>query len=200
MVKVFLICLLGSISLNSAAYENGFDITVSYDAMSKAVIISWKNNEDSARQFILQKSDDQQSWANVDTLYYSVDFIRQQIFWEDRDPMPGGYLYRLKVVVDSVNSIFSKPVYIIINHSLYEWSASPVRNNDKLTLMYTGKGMITGVINVILQTRSGRILYRSRFSSITSLIEIPISNLGKGNYFIDMFVEGELIWHYRLIK
>ena len=198
MRQFFLICLLGSISLSSAALENGFDIAVSYDAMSKVVLVSWKNNEDSARQFILQKSDDQQSWINVDTLYNTADFSQQLILWEDRDPVPGGYLYRLMVIVDDLNYSYSKPVYIKINPSVYEWDIYLKKNIDKLTIQYTGKAIISGVINVLLQTRSGRILYRSRSSSSTTLIDIPIANLGKGNYYINMFVEGELIWHYRL--
>ena len=200
MLKVFLICLLGSISFTSAALENGFDIAVSYDVVGKVVVISWKNNEDSAKQFILQKSDDQQTWVNVDTLYNTSDFNQQLILWEDRDPSPGGYLYRLKVIVDDLNYSFSKPVYVVISPSLFEWSVFSNRNQDKLNLQYTGKGIITGVINVLLQTRSGQVLFRSRSSSSTTSIDIPVKNLGRGDYYVNVFVDGDLIWHYRLQK
>ena len=198
MFKFIIICLLGAIPFGATALDNGFDITASYDETGRVVVISWKNNEACAQQFILQKSDDQQNWINVDTLFNAGELNEQMILWEDRDPVPGGYLYRLKAVTDEYNFCYSKPVFVKISPSLFEWTVDAGIKSDRLMLQYSGKGIINGVINILLQTRSGRILYRSRSSSSTTLINIPINNLGKGNYFVNMFVEGELIWHYRL--
>lgn len=197
MFKLLFICFFSAISCGATALENGFDIAVSYDATGRSVIVSWKNNEANAQEFILQKSDDQQNWTNIDTLYNAGELNQQQILWEDRDPMPGGYLYRLKAVADENNFSYSKPVFVKVSASVYEWYVGMGNKKDKLTLQYTGKAIINGVINVLLQTRSGLLLYRSRSSSETTTITIPIDNLGAGNYYVNMFVEGELIWHYR---
>ena len=200
MIKLLIICLMGVMSLSAAALENGFEINASYDANSKSVVIKWKNNDQCATRFILQKSDDQQNWINVDTLYNTEDFNEQLILWEDRNPVPGGFLYRLKTVVDDYNYSFSKPVYVKINPWIYDWSIEAGNKKEKLQLQYIGSGQIEGVINLSMQTRSGKVLFKSRYSSFTTNIDIPISNLGKGNYYITMFVEGELIWKYKLVK
>ena len=200
MSKIFVIGLMGVLSSFAAVAENGFDIAAIYDAQGKTVVIRWMNNEECAYQFILQKSDDQQNWINIDTLFNTEDFNKQVILWEDRNPVPGGFLYRLKTVVDEFNYSFSKPVYVNISRSVYEWSIEPNAKKDKLCAQYTGQANIEGVINVLLQTRSGKILYRSRFSSFTKYFDIPVANLGKGNYYISFFVEGELIWKQRFIK
>jgi hypothetical protein len=199
MIKLLIICLAGVSSLSATALENGFEINASYDPSSKSVVIKWKNNEQCASQFILQKSDDQQNWVNVDTLYNTEDFNEQMILWEDRNPVPGGFLYRLKTVVDDYNFSFSKPVYVKISPWIYDWSITE-NIKDRLVLQYAGSGLIEGVINVYMQTRSGKTLFKSRYSSFTTSIDIPVANLGKGNYYITMFVEGELIWKYKLVK
>lgn len=197
MSKMFVIGLMGVLSSFAAVAENGFDIAAIYDAQGKTVVIRWKNNEECAYQFILQKSDDQQNWINIDTLFNAEDFNEQVILWEDRNPVPGGFLYRLKTVVDDLNYSFSKPVYVNISRSVYEWNIEPDAKKDKLIAQYAGQANIDGVINVLLQTRSGKVLYRSRFSSFTTNFDIPVANLGKGNYYISFFVEGELIWKHR---
>lgn len=200
MIKLLITGLMGALSLSAIALENGFEINASYNPDTKSVVIKWKNNDHCAYQFILQKSDDQQSWTNIDTLYNTEDFNEQMILWEDRDPVPGGFLYRLKTVVDDFNYSFSKPVYVKISPWIYDWSIAPGNKKEKLQLQYTGTGLIEGVINVLMQTRSGKTLFKSRYSSFTTNIDIPVANLGRGNYYISMFVEGELIWKYKLIK
>jgi hypothetical protein len=197
MLRSVIICLLGVIPCFANALENGFDIFASYDAAGKVVLVSWTNKEANAHEFILQKSDDQENWMNVDTLFNMGELDQQMILWEDRNPVPGGYLYRLKAMADEANFSYSKPVYVKISPSLFEWAALTDIKKEKLTLQYAGKATINGVINIILQTRSGLILYRSRFSSFTTMVDIPVNNLGTGNYYVNIFVEGELIWHYR---
>ena len=200
MFKMFVIGLMTVMPSFAAVAENGFDIAAIYDAQGKTVVIRWKNSDPCAYQFILQKSDDQQNWINIDTLFNTVDFNEQVILWEDRNPVPGGFLYRLKTVADEFNYSFSKPVYVNISRSVYEWSIEPNAKKDKLKAQYAGQANIDGVINVLLQTRSGKVLYRSRFSSFTTNFDIPVANLGKGNYYISFFVEGELIWKHRFSK
>jgi len=200
MFRILYIALLAAVSARGAVTENGFEIVASYDAMARIVEIRWKNKELQANLFILQKSSDQVEWTNLDTLYNAADFNEQLIIWEDRNPVPGGCLYRLKTVVDENNFTLSRPVYVEVNKAAFSWSNIPSYQNNLLKLHYTGTGTIGGVINLYIQTRGGKVLLRSRFSSFTRYIEVPVDNLGKGNYYISMFVEGELIWRERFIK
>lgn len=200
MFRIFITGWLVLILSPAIALENGFEINASYDAMAKTVEIRWKNNEPGAVRFILQKSADQQGWINLDTLYNSEDFNQQMILWEDRNPSPGGFLYRLVTEVDEANFSLSKPVYIEVSPFKYAWNSIPTATKGILKLQFAGEGVIGGVINFLIQTPSGRVLLRSRFSSLTELIEVPVSNLGKGTYVLSMFVEGDLIWRQKLIK
>lgn len=200
MYRMLFICMMGFLSAKATVPENGFEIAASYDPMARTVEIRWKNKEHAANLFILQKSSDQQEWTNVDTLYNAADFNEQEITWEDRNPTPGGVLYRLKTVVDENNYSLSKPVYVEVHSPVYTWESIPCYQKKLLKLQYTGKANIGGVINLYIQTRSGKVLLRSRFSSFTNYIEVPVSNLGTGNYYISMYVEGELIWRERFIK
>lgn len=200
MYRILFIGLLAAFSARGAVTENGFEIVASYDALARTVEIRWKNKELQANLFILQKSSDQVEWTNLDTLYNTIDFNEQMIIWEDRNPVPGGSLYRLKTVVDENNYSLSRPVYVEVNKAAYSWTNIPSYKKSLLKLYYTGAGTIGGVINLFIQTRSGKVLLRSRFSSFTNYIEVPVDNLGKGNYYISMFVEGELIWRERFVK
>jgi len=87
-----------------------------------------------------------------------------------------------------------------VNTATYQWTNIPCFQKSLLKLQYTGTGTIGGVNNLYIKTRSGKVLLRSRFSSFTNYIEVPVDNLGKGNYYISMFVEGELIWRERFVK
>lgn len=200
MYRILFIGLLAAYSARGAVTENGFEIVASYDALARTVEIRWKNKELQANLFILQKSSDQVEWTNLDTLYHAADFNEQLIIWEDRNPVPGGCLYRLMTVVDENNYSLSRPVYVEVNKATYAWTNIPSYQKSLLKLYYTGTGTIGGVINLFIQTRSGKVLLRSRFSSFTNYIEVPVDNLGKGNYYISMFVEGELIWRERFVK
>ncbi|MBL0056190.1 MAG: hypothetical protein IPP31_08295 [Chitinophagaceae bacterium] len=200
MFRMFITGCLAFLLDPAVALENGFEINGTYDAMAKTVEIRWKNNEPGAVRFILQKSYDEKGWINLDTLYNSTDFNQQMILWEDRNPSPGGFLYRLVTEVDEANFSLSKPVYIVVSPFKYSWNSIPTARKGILKLKYSGEGIIGGVINFFIQTPSGRVLLRSRFSSFTDQIEVPVANLGKGTYILSMFVEGDLIWRQKLIK
>ncbi len=182
------------------ALDTGFDIAAAYDEAVNIITISWKNEEQCTQQFILQKTDDGQYWTDLDTLYNDEALIGQEIRWEYRKPLPGGSYYRIKAIADENNFTCSKPVFVTVNPPLFEWGIESDTKKDKLTLQYLGRGKIKGVINVVMQRISGKVLFRSRLASNTKTIEIPVDNLGKGNYDIQLYVEGALIWSQHFKK
>jgi len=182
------------------ALDKDFRIAASYDVAVNVITISWKNDEPCTEMFILQGSEDEEEWTNLDTLYNSPEFYNREVLWEYRTPVEGGSSYRIKAFIDDYNFTFSKAVYVKGKPSLFEWIVDDSSGNDKLILQYEGKGRIKGVINVVMQNLGGQSFFKSRFSSNTKTIEIPIANLGKGKYDIRLTVEGEIIWRQRFKK
>jgi hypothetical protein len=182
------------------ALDKDFHIAACYDIAVNVVTITWKNDEPCNQQFILQGSDDEEEWVNLDTLYNSSEFNDREISWEYRTPAPGGSSYRLKAVIDDYNFTYSKTVFVKGKPSLFEWRVDDSPGNEKLLLQYEGKGRIKGVINVLMQSLTGQVFFKARAASNTRNIEIPIANLGKGKYDIQLTVEGETIWRQRFKK
>ena len=182
------------------ALDRDFHIAASYDVAVDVITINWKNDEPCIQMFILQGTEDEEEWINLDTLYNSAEFYDREVSWEYRKPVPGGSSYRLKAVIDDYNFTYSTPVFVKGKPSLFEWNVDDSSANDKLILQYQGKGRIKGVINVVMQSLGGQIFFKSRLSSNSRTIEIPIANLGKGKYDIRISVEGETIWRQRFKK
>ena len=200
-MRKILCCVFFAATVHIApALDKDFHIAASYDVAVDVITISWRNDEPCTELFILQGSEDEEEWTNLDTLYNSTEFYNREISWEYRTPVQGGSSYRLKAVIDDYNFTFSKPVFVKGKPSLFEWIVDDSSNNEKLVLQYDGKGKIKGVINVVMQSLGGQIFFKARQSSNTRTIEIPIANLGKGKYDIRLTVEGETIWRQRFKK
>jgi hypothetical protein len=95
---------------------------------------------------------------------------------------------------------YSVSVMVITASKPGGWVMYPVPVKDVLTLEYRGAEKIKGVINVFIQQSSGRILTRLRNSSLNKVIQIPVSNLGRGIYDVRIIVEGDIVWNQRFIK
>lgn len=201
MSKILILGFFMAMSPVARALDTGFDIAAAYDESVNVITISWKNEQQGTQQFILQKTDDGQYWTDLDTLYNDEALMGQEIRWEYRKPLPGGSYYRIKAIMDENNITCSKPVFVTVNPPLFEWRIAPDSKKDKLTLQYQGRGKIKGVINVVMQQSvAGKVLFRSRLASNTKTIDIPVGNLGKGSYDIQLYVEGALIWSQHFKK
>lgn len=80
------------------------------------------------------------------------------------------------------------------------WIIYPNPATDILRLAYRGSGDLKGVVNVQIQDESGKIVIKFRSGSMYKNIEIPISNLRRGAYFIQVSVQGESMMSQRFIK
>ena len=200
-MRKILCCVFFAATVHIApALDRDFHIAASYDVAVDVITIVWKNDEPCTELFILQGSENEDEWINLDTLYNSTEFYNRDISWEYRTPVAGGSSYRLKAVVDDYNFTYSAQVFVKGKPSLFEWEVADSSTNDKLVLQYEGKGKIRGVINVVMQSLGGQVFFKSRCSSNARTIEIPIANLGKGKYDVRLSVEGETIWRQRFKK
>lgn len=175
-------------------------ITAFYDTKKKAVIIQWQQKISGAKTFIIQRSADNFNWVDIArmenvNLSNTVNYL-----YSDSKPKPGENYYRLKSISEKNETIYSSSIMVITGNTDFNWAMYPVPVKDVLTLQYKGTKKITGVINVFIQNIQGKILCRLRSASNTTLIHIPVSNLGKGIYDIRIVIEDEIIWNQRFVK
>jgi hypothetical protein len=80
------------------------------------------------------------------------------------------------------------------------WIIYPNPATDILKLSYRGSGDLKGVVNVQIQDETGKVVIKFRSGSMYKNIEIPISNLRRGAYFIQVSVQNEMMMSQRFIK
>jgi trimeric autotransporter adhesin len=175
-------------------------ITVVYETKKKAVNIKWQQTAPGIKSFVIQRSADNVSWADI-ARQENVHFNANKIYeYYDYKPAEGQNYYRLKCVTEKGQTEYSTSIMIITGAAGYNWVMYPVPVGEVLTLQYKGSQKITGVINIAIQNMYGKILTRVRSASINTIIQIPVGNLGKGIYDISIIVEGEIIWNQRFVK
>ena len=86
------------------------------------------------------------------------------------------------------------------NRSSNSWIIYPNPARDILKVTYKGSNPIRGVVNVQIQNASGKTVIRFRSASIYKTIEIPISNLPRGTYVIQINVLDEFMMNQGFIK
>ena len=80
------------------------------------------------------------------------------------------------------------------------WVIYPNPVSDFLNLVYEGKNIIKGVINVLVQDMTGKIVVRFRAASIYKKLEIPVSQLRKGLYIVQISVMNEIMMNQQFVK
>jgi hypothetical protein len=81
-----------------------------------------------------------------------------------------------------------------------KWIIYPNPATDLLKLTYKGSGDLKGVVNVQIQDVTGKVVIKFRSGSMYKTISIPISNLLRGTYFIQVTVLNELMMNQRFVK
>ncbi len=84
------------------------------------------------------------------------------------------------------------------NNSAWVMYPNPV--TDVLKLAYKGRGDLKGVVNVLVQDATGKVVIKFRSGSMYKLIQIPVSNLQRGVYSIQLTVLDELMMSQKFIK
>ncbi|MEO6254018.1 MAG: T9SS type A sorting domain-containing protein [Ferruginibacter sp.] len=185
---------------NSFSLPITLEFTALFDAGKKAVLIKWQHKPAAIQKYIVQRSLDKNSWADIAVQGIKENTDPRSFYFEDKEPQAGENYYRLKSVSNNGKIEYSLPVMIIIASPKEGWIMYPVPVTDLLTLDYRGTEPIKGVINVFIIQSSGRVLTKLRHSSLNKVIQIPVSNLGKGVYDIRIVIGGDIVWNQRFIK
>ena len=176
------------------------DFSAVYDNRKKTVKIKWQNRSHGVNTFIIQRASANRAWTDIALQATGPDTENKPFNFEDKKPEPGENYYRLKCIYNNNQVEYSLVVMVIIGAKGFDWVMFPVPVTDLLTLQYKGTEAINGVINVLIQGSNGRIFNRLRFSSLTTVIKIPVSNLGRGIYDVRIAVGDEMVWNQRFLK
>lgn len=80
------------------------------------------------------------------------------------------------------------------------WIIYPNPARNFLQLTYKGTAELKGVIHVQIQDANGKIVVKFRSGSMYKTLQIPISNLQKGAYFIQVNMLNEIMMSRQFIK
>lgn len=196
MFKIlFAAALTTSVNVKSAP-----GITAVYDAKKKTVHIKWQQSSMGIKSFIVQRSEDNFNWKDIALIANLPSNSIRTYQFNDEKPGAGENYYRLKSISEKNQLVYSKSIMVITSDLKHSWVMYPVPVTNVLTLQYKGTEKIKGVINIIIQHISGKILTRIRSSSLNTVIQIPVSNLGRGIYDIRIIIEDEITWNQRFVK
>jgi hypothetical protein len=151
-------------------------------------------------------------------------------FFNDRSFLPGKNYYRIKIADGDNNTISLSPIVLVntkgtayntnakstqsqttaiqrtspkINtepQGNSSWVIYPNPVTDVLKLAYKGQGDLKGVVFVQIQDATGKVVIKFRSGSMYKLIQIPVSNLQRGLYSIQLTVLDQLMMSQKFIK
>lgn len=200
MTKIFHLLLFIGINISSFGSSLLPDFTAVYNARKKIVAIKWKHQDTNVKTYVVQKSTDNNVWTDIALQEVNRPEELRSFYFEDKKPAVGKHDYRLKCIYKDGKTEYSIIVSVQISSSTNTWVMYPVPVTDLLTLEYRGSEPIKGVINIIIQNLSGRVLLKRRYSSQNKQIKIVPDFLPKGIFDVQIIVADEIIWSQRLVK
>jgi hypothetical protein len=200
-MKKNLILIMGLALHFFAVAQKNITLTATYQKDKKVVLIQWQHLVSNVASYTLQSS--------KDNIFFSDIFIKQNngiltksfINYADKTTTGEKIYYRLKInLTDSIYEI-TLPIMVTLNITNNNWLIYPLPATEFLNLKYTGNGIIDGIVTIYIQSmNSGTILTRLRLASNTKTIIVPITNLGRGIYNIQVAIGSRPAWNQQFIK
>lgn len=200
-MKNFLTILLLIFVLSGYAQHATPSLTAVYEDNRQLVKLKWNHNDSNITTYILQRSSDNYSWFDIFNIPITLPEKNTFKNYKDENPLPGKNFYRIKAILNNGNLSYSKSIIVIIGKPGNNWIMYPVPVRDILNVEYNGSNLISGVIGITIQNMVTRqIFHKLRMASTNRLIQIPVSNLGRGLYLINISIGNELVWHQQFSK
>jgi hypothetical protein len=178
-------------------------LNAQYEEKTSRVFLNWNMIGHPAKTtYVLLKSIDNKTWTEVVTDKMLRNYTEEDIFdYDDRVNRDQKYFYRLKII-DANNKTVSLSNVVTIESAADKatWMIYPNPVNDILNLSYEGNNKIGGVINVIVLDVTGKILVKFRAASTSRKLEIPVSQLRKGMYIVQISILNETVMNEKFIK
>jgi len=186
-----------------AAFNQTCKLNAQYEERTSRVVLDWNMVNHSAKTtYTLLKSTDKTNWTEIVTDKYLRNYSEEDLFdYDDRADRNKEYFYLVKITdINKKVIALSNIVTIDTEADKSTWVIYPNPVNDFLNLVYEGKNIIKGVINVLVQDMSGKIIVRFRAASIYKKLEIPVSQLRKGLYIVQLSVMNEIMLNQQFVK
>ena len=182
-----------------------------YDVKSGAVKLDWTMvNAEGKTGYIILKSTDGINWFELVRDRILRNYTNEDVYsFEDINLHYLKNQYRLRII-DAFNTTVALSSIVVAGSGAVQgrsteidknnWTIYPNPVSDVLTLNYRGSKVIQGCINVIILDINGKIVIRYRCASNTKLIQIPVGNIVRGSYFIQLSVSNEVLMKQNFIK
>ena len=178
-------------------------LNVQYDVRTSRVSLDWNMiNHPVKTTYILLRSTDTKKWIEVVTDKVLRNYSEEDIFdYDDKVDRNEKYFYQLKIIDAGNKTIaLSNTVTISTEADKSSWAIYPNPVNDVLNLVCEGSNIIKGVINVTVQDITGKIVIRFRAASTNRRLEIPVTQLRKGTYIVQILIMNEMVMNQKFIK
>jgi len=178
-------------------------LNADYEVRTSRVILDWNMISHPAKTtYILLRSADAKIWIEIATDKVLRKYSEEDVFdYDDRVDRNEKYFYRLKIIDANNKTIaFSNIVNIGTESNKSSWAIYPNPVNDVLNLVCEGNDIIKGVINVTVQDMTGKIVIRFRAASTSRKLEIPVTQLRKGMYVVQISIMNEMVMNQKFVK
>ncbi|RYY47185.1 MAG: hypothetical protein EOO06_12930, partial [Chitinophagaceae bacterium] len=142
-------------------------LTAVYENKQQLVKLKWQHNDKQVGRYSLQRSSDNNRWAEIYDIKMENPAHYKFISYYDNSVAAGRNYYRLKATLSNGSVEYTPPIMVIIGRPGNNWLMYPVPVRDVLNLQYNGNALITGVIGVTIQRMNGQVYHQLRFASST---------------------------------
>lgn len=153
--------------------------------------------------YVLLRSIDGKAWMPVVTDSRLDLYSDEDIFdYEDKSyKRETKNYYCLKIIDANKNPIaYSNIVMINAETGNSSWVIYSNPVSDVLTLNFKGNGVIKGVVNIFIYDFTGKTVIKFRSASVNRIIQIPVMQLRKGYYIVQIKVLDELMMNQKFLK
>jgi len=203
MRKYFLLTFFLMVAYCRATVAQLCQLNGEFEIRTSQVILDWNmvSHRDKTTYQLL-RSNDGKRWKEVVTDKILRVYTSEDIFdFEDKVERNEKYYYRLRILDTNNKTITFSNVVLIHTSSVHNsWVIYPNPVNEVLTLVCTGNTIIRGVINVIVQDATGKIVIRYRAASIYKTLQIPVSKLRRGIYAVQISILNEVVMNQKFVK
>lgn len=178
-------------------------LNAQYEERTSRVFLDWNMiSHLSKTTYILLKSSDAKTWTPVVTDRFLRSYTEEDVFdYDDRVNRDQKYFYRLDIIDTNKRIIASSNIVTVSSEAgKISWEIYPNPVDNILHLVYEGNTIIKGVINVTVQDVTGKIVIRFRAASTNRKLEIPVSQLRRGTYTVQLLVMNETVLNRQFVK
>ena len=225
MKKNFFIIIIFTGLFCCNTWAQSLKLSAIYDASKLVIHLNWNMINVAGRTgYILLKSSDGINWTEAARDKRLRNYTEDDLYsFNDKNFLGSKVYYRLKIFDNNNRTVaLSTIIAVPLSSKNTNTETSPIitqpKNNSQLavsnsswvlypnpasnvlTLTYKGSGILKGVVNVQVQDASGKIVVKFRSGSIYKTIQVPISNLTRGIYFVQVTVVNELMMNQRFVK